>query len=227
MNDRNVDRRLAQPPPQQRPFRPVRHRLRRRSADPKALLSSFHLGKSAFAMKIYTRTGDDGSTSLLVGGRVSKTDPRIAASGALDELNCAIGVARAASPSPSADAALATIQRHLFELGADLAETGKRPPTKRISPSATTWMENEIDRMVTELPPLKNFILPGGGETASQIHLARAVCRRAEREVVGLAQSEVVDASALVFLNRLSDFLFILARHENFLGGVSEEKWSE
>jgi cob(I)alamin adenosyltransferase len=178
-------------------------------------------------MKIYTRTGDDGSTSLLAGGRVSKADVRIAASGALDELNCAIGVARAASPSPSADVALATIQRHLFELGADLAETGKRPPTNRISPSATTWMENEIDRMDAELPPLKNFILPGGGETAAQIHFARALCRRAEREVVRLAQTEVVDASALVFLNRLSDFLFIMARHENFLSAVPEEKWSE
>ncbi len=176
-------------------------------------------------MRIYTRTGDDGSTSLLAGGRVSKADVRIATSGALDELNCAIGVARAASPSPSADVALATIQRHLFELGAELAETGKQPPTNRISPSAITWMESEIDRMATELPALKNFILPGGGETAAQIHFARAVCRRAEREVVRLAQTEVVDASAVVFLNRLSDFLFILARRENLLGGVSEEKW--
>lgn len=178
-------------------------------------------------MKIYTRTGDDGSTSLLAGGRVSKADLRVAACGALDELNCTIGVARTASPFPSTDRALAMIQRRLFELGADLAEAEKGLPTNRIDPLATTWMESEIDRMTAELPPLKNFILPGGGGTAAQIHLARAVCRRAEREVVRLSQSEVVGANGLVFLNRLSDFLFVLARHENFLGGVSEEKWTE
>src|SRR5262245_11983152 len=178
-------------------------------------------------MKIYTRTGDDGSTNLLAGGRVSKADLRIAACGSLDELSCALGVARAASPSRFAETALVTIQRHLFALGADLAEAGGRSPKNRLDPSATAWMENEIDRMTAELPPLQNFILPGGGETAARIHFARAICRRAERELARLAQTESVPANASVFLNRLSDFLFVLARHENLVCGAAEEKWSE
>ena len=156
-------------------------------------------------MKIYTRTGDDGSTSLLAGERVSKAHLRIAACGTLDELNCAIGVARAAGPTLSTDEALATIQRHLFELGADFAEAVRKSPA-RTDPVATTWMESEIDRMTTELPPLKNFVLPGGSAAASQIHFARAVCRRAEREVVCLSQSEQTDKTGLIFLNRLRTF---------------------
>jgi cob(I)alamin adenosyltransferase len=191
------------------------------------LLSPFHLGKSACAMKIYTRTGDDGTTSLPAAGRVSKADVRIALCGALDELSCAIGVARAASPSPATDKALAAIQRYLFELGADLAEAGRRRTANRIGPSATAWLEREIDGLEAELPPLNNFILPGGNAAAAQIHVARAVCRRAECDAVRLSQAEVVNPGPLVFLNRLSEFLFMLARHENFLGGVSEEKWSE
>ena len=147
-------------------------------------------------MKIYTRTGDDGSTSLLAGERVSKAHLRIAACGTLDELNCAIGVARAAGPTLSTDEALATIQRHLFELGADFAEAGRKSPA-RTDPVATTWMESEIDRMTAELPRLKNFVLPGGSAAASQIHFARAVCRRAEREVVCLSQSEQTDKTGL------------------------------
>jgi cob(I)alamin adenosyltransferase len=176
-------------------------------------------------MKIYTRTGDDGSTSLLAGGRVSKADLRIAVCGTLDELNCAVGVARAASPTSATDCALATIQRRLFEFGADLA--GPASPANRLEPSVISWMESEIDRLSAELPVLKNFILPGGHGPAAQIHFARAVCRRAERETVRLAQNEHVAASGLVFLNRLSDFLFVLARYENFLRGCSEEKWTE
>jgi cob(I)alamin adenosyltransferase len=178
-------------------------------------------------MKIYTRTGDDGSTGLLSGGRVSKANLRIVVCGTLDELNCAIGVARAATPAASTDEALATIQHYLFELGADFAAAEKGLRASRIGPAATKWMENEIDRMTADLPPLKNFILPGGSAAAAQTHLARAICRRAERAVVHLSQSESSEAGALVFLNRLSDFLFVLARHENFLSGVSEEKWTD
>lgn len=176
-------------------------------------------------MKIYTRTGDDGSTGLLAGGRVSKADLRIAVCGALDELNCAVGVARAASPSSTTDHALATIQRRLFELGADLARPS--PPASRLEPSVIHWMESEIDRLSAELPALENFILPGGQGPGAQIHFARAVCRRAERETVRLAQNEQIAANGLVFLNRLSDFLFVLARYENFVRGSSEEKWIE
>ena len=177
-------------------------------------------------MKIYTRTGDEGSTSLVAGERVSKANLRVAACGALDELNCAIGVARATSPSAATDRALRAIQERLFELGADLAATGTCSSKRRLDSAVTAWLENEIDRMTAELPPLKNFILPGGSAAAAQIHLARAVCRRAEREIVRLSQSDQIDAGDLAFLNRLSDFLFVLARHENFLRGISEEKWA-
>ena len=179
----------------------------------------------ATSMKIYTRTGDEGSTSLFSGERVSKTNLRIEACGALDELNCVIGTARAASPAAPAEASLATIQNYLFSLGADLATSGKKPVAPRIKPGHIAWLETEIDGMVAELPPLRHFILPGGSAAAAQIHLARAVCRRAERVVVDLAKSERCGADARKFLNRLSDFLFILARYENFLSGFAEEKW--
>jgi cob(I)alamin adenosyltransferase len=176
-------------------------------------------------MKIYTRTGDDGSTSLFSGERVSKTSLRVEACGTLDELNCAIGATRAASPTTPAEKYLATIQHHLFSLGADLATSGKRQRAARIKPVEITWLESEIDRIASELPPLHNFILPGGSAAAAQIHLARAVCRRAERAVVNLSQSEEISKDAVRFLNRLSDFLFILARYENFLSSITEEKW--
>ena len=174
-------------------------------------------------MKIYTRTGDDGSTGLLVGGRVSKADLRIAVCGALDELSCALGVARAARPSSTTDRALATIQRRLFELGADVAHPGA--PANRLEPSVIHWMESEIDRLSAELPALENFILPGGHGPGAHLHLARAVCRRAERETVRLAQNEQLPANGLVFLNRLSDFLFVLARAANHRAGVRDVPW--
>jgi cob(I)alamin adenosyltransferase len=176
-------------------------------------------------MKIYTRSGDDGSTSLFSGERVLKTSLRVEACGSLDELNCVIGAIRAASPTVQADNYLAAIQRHLFSLGADLAGSVKMQHEARITPLEISWLENEIDRMESELPPLRNFILPGGSTTAAQIHLSRAVCRRAERTVVNLSRSEEISQNTLMFLNRLSDFLFVLARYENLLRGVSEEKW--
>jgi cob(I)alamin adenosyltransferase len=176
-------------------------------------------------MKIYTRTGDNGSTSLISGERVLKTDARIEVCGALDELSCAIGLARAASPSLPGDKSLVAIQRHLFELGADLAATGKMHRTSRLGRRPITWMESEIDRLEAELPPLKNFILPGGRPAAAQIHFSRAICRRAERSIVSLSESEEIGMEGIIFLNRLSDFLFVLARYENFLSGVSEETW--
>jgi cob(I)alamin adenosyltransferase len=181
--------------------------------------------KLANEMKIYTRTGDDGSTSLFSGERVSKTSLRVEVCGALDELNCAIGATRAASPTAPAEKYLAKIQHHLFSLGADLATSEKTRHTARIRAVEITWLEIEIDRMAPELPPLRNFILPGGSAAAAHIHLARAICRRAERTVVNLSQSEEISKDAVRFLNRLSDFLFILARYENLLSGVTEEKW--
>ena len=176
-------------------------------------------------MKIYTRSGDDGSTSLFSGERVSKTSLRVEACGTLDELNCVIGATRAAVPTAPTETSLAAIQYHLFSLGADLAASGEKQGEAHIRPADVTWLETEIDRMACELPPLRNFILPGGSAAAAQIHLARAVCRRAERIVVHLSQSEHISKSALIFLNRLSDFLFILARYENLRSGVTEEKW--
>jgi cob(I)alamin adenosyltransferase len=143
----------------------------------------------------------------------------------LDELNCIIGTARAASPAAPAETYLATIQKYLFSLGTDLATSEKRPDEPRIKSADITWLETEIDRMVSELPPLQNFILPGGSAAAAQIHLARAVCRRSERIVVNLSKSEVIANDALRFLNRLSDFLFILARYENLLRGFREKEW--
>jgi cob(I)alamin adenosyltransferase len=176
-------------------------------------------------MKIYTRTGDDGSTSLFSGERVSKTNLRVEACGALDELNCLIGAARAASPTNDVETYLTTIQNHLFSLGADLATSGRKPGARRLKHTDVAWLETEIDRMVSQLPPLRHFILPGGSASGAQIHLARAVCRRAERVVVDLARSEESGRDALRFLNRLSDFLFILARYENLLSGFPEQKW--
>ncbi|MGA7393042.1 MAG: cob(I)yrinic acid a,c-diamide adenosyltransferase [Terrimicrobiaceae bacterium] len=176
-------------------------------------------------MKIYTRTGDEGSTSLFSGERVSKTNLRVEACGALDELNCIIGVARAASPAAPAEAYLAKIQSQLFSLGADLATSGRKPGAPCITHADVEWLETEIDRMTSDLPPLRHFILPGGSASAAQIHLARAVCRRAERVVVDLATSEEFGGDALRFLNRLSDFLFTLARNENLLSGFPEQEW--
>jgi cob(I)alamin adenosyltransferase len=176
-------------------------------------------------MKIYTRSGDDGSTSLFSGERVSKASLRVEACGTLDELNCVIGATRAASPTAPTENYLAMIQHHLFSLGADLANSGKKQRRARIRPAEITWLETEIDRMASELQPLRNFILPGGSAAAAQIHLARAICRRAERTVANLSRSEEISKDALIFLNRLSDFLFILGRYENLLSGVTEEKW--
>jgi cob(I)alamin adenosyltransferase len=176
-------------------------------------------------MKIYTRTGDDGSTGLFSGERVSKANMRVEACGTLDELNCVIGAARAASPAGSVEAYLATIQKYLFSLGADLATPGNGPHRQRIKSANIAWLETEIDNMVSELPPLRRFIFPGGSAAAAQIHLARAVCRRCERIVVNLSKSEAVSRDALGFLNRLSDFLFILARYENLLSGFPGQEW--
>jgi cob(I)alamin adenosyltransferase len=172
-------------------------------------------------MKIYTRTGDDGSTGTLSGQRLSKTHPRIEACGALDELNSHLGVAVACQPADPVTDLLRRVQNDLFSLGADLAAGGGAGPDK----SRVAWMEREIDRMTAELEPLRNFLLPGGSPAAAHIHVARAVCRRAERRVVALSECEAVSPAAPIYLNRLSDFLFTLARYENHLRGMAEPKW--
>ncbi len=176
-------------------------------------------------MKIYTRTGDDGSTGLFAGERVSKNHPRMEVCGTLDELNALLGAALAAKPAPEPATLLLEIQRQIFSLGADLATAGGKSTT-RIGESEVKFLEAEIDRMTAVLPELKNFILPGGTPAAAQIHVARAVCRRCERNLVAMARSEPCPENSLIYLNRLSDFLFTLARFENLSRSVEEEKWS-
>jgi cob(I)alamin adenosyltransferase len=179
-------------------------------------------------MKIYTKTGDKGTTSLFSGGRVSKAHQRVEAYGTVDELNAVIGVARAHHPTAQTDAWLEQVQRQLFHLGADLATPldAQAEWVVRLEAATITWLENTIDTMTEALPPLTNFILPGGTLAAAQLHVARTVCRRAERLVVMLAEHETLNPQTLIYLNRLSDFLFTLSRWENLQSGESEEKWA-
>jgi len=181
--------------------------------------------------KIYTRTGDDGTTALGSGRRVAKYDLRVEAYGTLDETNAAIGLARlhTASEAPALDAMLARIQNDLFDLGADLcypAESKDGRERLQVTDSQVTRLEQEIDSLNRELEPLRSFVLPGGSPAASFLHLARTVSRRAERLMVALdaRQGETVGAPALRYINRLSDFLFVAARHANDKG-QSDVTW--
>ncbi|HTU13209.1 MAG TPA: cob(I)yrinic acid a,c-diamide adenosyltransferase [Allosphingosinicella sp.] len=160
--------------------------------------------------KIYTRTGDAGETGLVDGSRASKADPRFAAIGDVDEANSAIGVALLAVTDGEARAMLGRIQNELFDLGADLATPAGIEGALRIQPGQTDRLEREIDAMNEEIEPLRSFILPGGGGGSAQLHLARAVARRAERAAV--ASADAFSPDALKYLNRLSDHLFVLAR---------------
>ena len=179
--------------------------------------------------RIYTKTGDAGRTRLASGAEVSKTDARVAAYGAVDELNAVIGVARLTSgQNDRIDAMLARIQNELFDLGADLA-TPLDPAPKwealRILPSQVERLEQEIDWMNESLKPLDSFILPGGAPLSAHLHLARTVCRRAERETVGLGEGgATINMDALRYLNRLSDHLFVAARRAN-ANGAGDVKW--
>jgi cob(I)alamin adenosyltransferase len=179
-------------------------------------------------MKIYTKTGDNGTTSLFSGGRVPKNHLRVEAYGTVDELNSTLGVVRAHEPHASTDDWLHTIQGHLFHLGADLATPldSKADWVVRMDADKVNWLEGRIDEMTAQLPELRSFILPGGAITAAHLHVARTVCRRAERLVVALQAHEPVGELVGVYLNRLSDFLFTLARWENMQRGVGDERWS-
>lgn len=182
-------------------------------------------------MKIYTKTGDDGTTGLFGGGRVAKNGPRIEAYGEVDELNTHIGFARTIAEVPSdVDELLARIQRELFVLGADLAtpveKKRKNLEIPRVTSGSVTCLEEEIDRFEGELPPLRSFILPGGGSLGAALHVARTVCRRSERRVVALREVEPeVGEDTVRYLNRLSDLLFVLARVVNHRSGLPEEEW--
>lgn len=172
--------------------------------------------------KIYTRTGDDGRTGLATGARVEKFDPRVQAYGAVDEANAAIGLARVCVDDPALDAALGRAQNDLFDIGADLATPGPDDALGftplRASAAQAERLEAEIDRFNADLAPLETFVLPGGSEAAARLHVARTVTRRAERCACALAVSAEVNPAALVYLNRLSDFLFVAARWVNDKG---------
>lgn len=180
-------------------------------------------------MKIYTRTGDAGDTGLFGGERVSKTSARVGAYGSVDEANAHLGVARAVLDDPELDALLDGLQNDLFDVGADLATKAGAPARERIeplSPAHVARIEAWIDRLEGELAPLRRFILPGGRPAAATLHVARTVVRRAEREAVALAEAEEANPHAIVYLNRLSDLLFVVARVVNARHGVDEATWS-
>jgi cob(I)alamin adenosyltransferase len=175
--------------------------------------------------RIYTRTGDDGSTGLADGSRRPKSDLRLDSYGTVDELNSVLGLAVRAmgEADPAMAEELSKIQNDLFDLGADLATPGTGEGL-RILAAQTTRIEQLIDRYNADLAPLESFVLPGGSEGSSWLHVARTVCRRAERLVVGLAAHEEINAEAVKYLNRLSDLLFVLARAAND-GGAGDVLW--
>jgi cob(I)alamin adenosyltransferase len=180
-------------------------------------------------VKIYTRRGDRGETDLFAGGRVRKDHPRVEAYGAVDELNSALGVAIAHSPHEDLRTLGCEIQARLFDLGAYLAAPDAERRSKAgIAPPQIAdvhALEGAIDRLEGELAPLKRFVLPGGTAAAAAFHVARTVCRRAERSCVALDAEEPLDATALGYLNRLSDLLFVLARVENRRAGLADVEW--
>jgi len=181
----------------------------------------------AAPMKIYTKTGDKGETKLFDGTSVRKDDARVDAYGEVDELNACVGAAAAFLEDEEIRTLLADIQRDLFSIGAELADPRHRgSKTKsKLDPARVEILEETIDRFETELPPLRQFILAGGSPPGAMLHVARTVCRRAERRVVALSGQADVDSRAIVYLNRLSDFLFVLARLVNQRQGQQEIPW--
>jgi cob(I)alamin adenosyltransferase len=179
-------------------------------------------------VKIYTKTGDAGETGLFGGPRVRKSDHRVEAYGEVDELNAALGVVRAQVEDPELERHLARIQDELFCVGAELATPHGARARSAIPPVEPAWLERleaAIDAWEAELPPLRQFVLPGGTRTAAALHLARCVCRRAERRVVALAAEAEIAPATLAYLNRLSDLLFVAARIANHRAGRAETPW--
>lgn len=185
-------------------------------------------------MKIYTKTGDKGETSLVDGGRVKKTHPRVEAYGTVDELNSTLGICVSLLTEGKElsekiqTKTLIKIQNDLFNLGSHLAcsKTEVKAKLPTVNESDISLLEREMDQMTKELPPLKEFILPGGHPLSSNLHLARTICRRAERRVVDLAE-EQSELLSIQFLNRLSDYLFVLARYVNFKAGLNDITWKK
>jgi cob(I)alamin adenosyltransferase len=175
--------------------------------------------------RIYTRGGDAGETSLGDGSRVSKLDPRIVAYGTVDELNAAIGVVLAVEVHPELREVLERLQNELFDLGADLSVPADVEGRLRIEQPLVDRLEADCDRVNAELPELRSFVLPGGSPAAAGLHVARTICRRAEREAIAAGQSVEVNPLVVTYLNRLSDLLFILSRAANALAGRDEPLW--
>jgi cob(I)alamin adenosyltransferase len=180
-------------------------------------------------VKIYTKKGDRGQTGLIDGSRVPKDDLRVAAYGEVDELGAVVGLIRAQGPDAELDGLLRETQRDLFMLGAQLADpsgaVGERKAKAALTAAHVERLEHAIDAREAGLPPLTAFILAGGSHRGALLHLARTVCRRAERAVVALSHRQSLDELVLVYLNRLSDLLFVLARDENHKAGTPEDRW--
>ena len=177
-------------------------------------------------MKIYTKKGDAGETSLFGGTKTKKSNIRISAYGTVDELNSTIGMVLSYSISKQGKTILSQVQNDLFVVGATLATPDpSKSKIDQVGNKEIEGLEKWIDKLEEDLPSLKSFILPGGGGAGSTLHFARTVCRRAERETVELAESEDIPADAIIYLNRLSDLLFVLARHENHQHGEIETPW--
>jgi cob(I)alamin adenosyltransferase len=185
-------------------------------------------------MKLYTRSGDDGSTGLYGGGRVAKDHPRVEAYGSVDELNAALGLAAAVLDTAvelhrSLQQILGEVQSRLLEIGADLATpvgAGTESRVERLGAERVDEVEAWIDRIDAGNEPMRTFILPGGGELAARLHVARTICRRAERRLVALARSEEINDHAIRYVNRLSDLLFAMARRANREAGVADVPWT-
>jgi cob(I)alamin adenosyltransferase len=180
-------------------------------------------------MKIYTKTGDKGETSLLGGERIPKDDLRIECNGLIDELNSIIGITLNEIKCTELTLVLHKIQNQLFDLAADLAAPGtienKKLKIKRIDSRYYEYLEKEIDHFDSKLPELKNFILPGGSKGASYLHVARTFCRSAERKIVTLKKSVDIGGNIIIYLNRLSDLFFVIARYENKFNNIPDEIW--
>ena len=178
-------------------------------------------------MKIYTKTGDDGTTGLIGNKRVKKSNLRIATYGQVDELNAAIGIILSSKLEKDIHDLLTRIQNDLFVVGADLANPNLDNQSNRVTSEMVLFLEKEIDRLEAKLPPITFFILPGGNLVASHVHLARAICRRAEIDIVKLSEVDKINNECLVYLNRLSDLLFVVARTINKRKKISDVAWKK
>lgn len=177
--------------------------------------------------KIYTKTGDDGTTGLFGDMRVKKSHPRIAAYGAVDELNAMLSVIAASKLNPDLKKTLLQIQNDLFVVGADLANPNLKNKSNRVNAKMIQFLENKIDSLEEKLPPITYFILPGGDIAASYTHLARAICRRAEIKIVGLSEKEKINKECVIYMNRLSDLLFVMARTMNKRKKILDIAWKK